>query len=80
MHERNLFKSILKYLENEESSSSQKILKIYVTLSEFGRLTDKHFLEHYSQAAAGTKWALLDIQFDKIPYGAEFEITKIDFA
>ncbi len=80
MHETHLFKNILKYLEAEEKEASKKIAKIYITLSEFGTINPQHFQEHCRETFSGTKWEDMDIEIDRIPYGPEFNITKIDFA
>jgi len=80
MHESSLLKNILKYLEGQEQASSRGIRKIYVSLSLFGGIKKNHFLEHYKEMSAGTKWESLDIEVKEIPYGPELEITGIDFA
>lgn len=79
VHETHLFNNFLKYLEKEEKSSSRRISKICVALSEFGGLSESHFLEHFREAAAKTPWEAIEIEITKIPYGPEFEITKIEF-
>ena len=80
MHETHIFKNMLAYLEGEEKTASRRIRKLCVTLSEFGGIKDEHFIEHCREAFAGTRWEALDIEINKIPYGPEFEITKIEFA
>jgi Zn finger protein HypA/HybF involved in hydrogenase expression len=79
MHDRLLFKNLLKYFQRVEKISNRRVKKIYVSLSEFGGITEEHFREHYKEMVGGTKWNSLDMEFKKIPYGPEFEITKIDF-
>lgn len=79
MHETHIIDNILKFLKNEERDSSKEIGKIYVALSEFGGLSEEHFMEHYRDKASGTKWEALEIEFSKVPYGSELEITKIEF-
>jgi Zn finger protein HypA/HybF involved in hydrogenase expression len=78
MHETHLFKNVLAYLEKEEKASSKRIKKIHVSLSEFGGLSREHFLGHFKEAASGTRWERLEIETVSIPYGPEFEITKIE--
>jgi Zn finger protein HypA/HybF involved in hydrogenase expression len=80
MHETHLIDTILKYLEEEERSQSRKISKIYISLSEFGGLTEEHFRHHYDEAVAGSRWEKVAVEIKKIPYGPELEITKLDFA
>ena len=80
MHEAHIFKNMLAYLEGEEDATHRKIKKICVTFSEFGGMKEGHFIEHCREAFAGTRWEALDIEVKKIPYGPEFEITKIEFA
>jgi Zn finger protein HypA/HybF involved in hydrogenase expression len=79
MHETSLLKNIFQYLDKEESLSSKRIKKIYVSLSEFGGMNEEYFKEHYKRASSGTKWESLDIEINKIPFGPELEITKLDF-
>ena len=79
MHETHLIDNILEFLENEERDSSKEIGKIYVSLSEFGGLSEEHFMEHCRDKTKGTKWETLEIEVRKIPYGSELEITKIEF-
>ncbi|MFH1440491.1 MAG: hydrogenase/urease maturation nickel metallochaperone HypA [Candidatus Omnitrophota bacterium] len=79
MHETHLLENIFKYLEKEEQSSSKKIKKIYISFSEFGGISEEHFLEHFKKESKGTKWASLEIEIQKVPYGAELEITRLDF-
>lgn len=80
MHETHLLANIFKYLQEEEKASCRRIKKVYISLSEFGGISEEHFRQHYSQEAAGTKWLTLDLEFKKIPWGPELEITKLDFA
>ncbi|MDP2044558.1 MAG: hypothetical protein Q8K15_05260, partial [Candidatus Omnitrophota bacterium] len=80
MHDTHLLKSILKYLEGQEGLSSRKIKKINVSISEFGALSKEHFLEHFKEAVRGTKWQALEITVNIIPFGAELEITGLEFA
>jgi Zn finger protein HypA/HybF involved in hydrogenase expression len=79
MHEKRLLENIFKYLEQEESSSSKRIKKMHISLSEFGGMDEEYFKEHYKNASCGTKWASLDIEIKKIPFGPELEITRLDF-
>lgn len=79
MHESHLFKNLVRYLEKEERQSGLKVRKVHVSLSEFGGLSKGHFLEHFRAAVLGTKWEELKFSFKKIPFGPEFQITKIDF-
>lgn len=79
MHETHIIENILEFLEKEERSSSKTIGKIYISLSEFGGLSEEHFMEHYKDKAKGTKWEDLAIEFNKVPYGPELEITRIEF-
>ncbi|MCG8432178.1 MAG: hypothetical protein MJA29_13535 [Candidatus Omnitrophica bacterium] len=80
MHESHLFRNLLSYLDTEQQTSSKKIRKIRVTLSEFGGITPGHFLGHFRDASHGTSWEKLDIEISRIPYGPEMEITKIYYA
>lgn len=79
MHETHLIENILGFLEKEERASSKRIGKIYISISEFGGLSEEHFMEHYKDKAKGTKWEPLKIEVNKVPYGPELEITKIEF-
>ncbi len=79
MHETHLLDKIFQYLEAEEQSSFKKIKKIYVSLSEFGGISEEHFLEHFKEESKGTKWESLEIEIQKVPYGAELEITRLDY-
>lgn len=79
MHETHLFKNVISYLDKEEKESSRKIKKIHVAISEFGGLSEEHFLEHLREVSSGSRWEDLEVEFTKIPYGAEFEIKKIEF-
>ena len=47
MHEAHLLEKILKYFDSEEKSSSRRIKKAYLSLSEFGGINEGHFIEHY---------------------------------
>lgn len=80
MHETHLFKNILSYLDSEEQTSSRRIKKIKITLSEFGGITPGHFIVHFRDATAGTRWEKLALEIDRIPYGPEMEISKIYFS
>jgi Zn finger protein HypA/HybF involved in hydrogenase expression len=80
MHESHLLESIFGYLDREEKLSAKRIRKVYITLSEFGGISEGHFKEHYKNESAGTKWENLDMEINRRPYGPELEITKIDFA
>jgi Zn finger protein HypA/HybF involved in hydrogenase expression len=79
MHESHLLETIFKYLDKEERESSKRIRKVYISLSEFGGISEEHFKKHYREGAAGTKWENLQVQIAKIPYGPELEITRLDF-
>jgi len=80
MHETRLIEDIFRYLDQEERLSSKRIKKICISLSEFGGLSAQHFKEQYQKESRGTKWESLDIEINKIPYGPELEITRLDFA
>ena len=80
MHETHIVENIFKYLEEEENASGRKIKRIHIALSEFGGIGKEHFLEHYQDASRGSRWENLEIEIKSIPYGAELEITRIDFA
>lgn len=80
MHETSLLKNIFDYLQQEEQQSCRKIKKIYLSLSEFGGLSQEHLKEHYRNVARGTRWETLDIEINKVPYGPELQITKLEFA
>jgi Zn finger protein HypA/HybF involved in hydrogenase expression len=80
MHELHLLENIFEYLDKEERQSSRRIKKIYISLSEFGGISQEHFKEHYRKESAGTKWENLQVEITKIPFGPELEITKLDFA
>ena len=79
MHEKALFKNMFRYLGSEESRASRKIRKLCVSVSEFGGIKTEHFLEHYRNFSAGTRWEDVEIELKMMPYGPEFEITRIDF-
>jgi len=79
MHEINILKSIFKYLEEVEKTSSQKVKKIHISLSEFGGIQKEHFLQHYKEESFGTKWESVGVDVKKTAHGPELEITKIDF-
>ena len=79
MHDTHLLKNLFRYLEEEEKASSRRIKKLHVALSEFGGMAKEHFIEHYKEASGGTPWEGLEFEFNKVPYGPEFEITKIEF-
>ncbi len=79
MHDTHLLKSILKYFEDQEKTTSRKIKKAYFSISEFGSLSKEHFLEHYKHAASGTKWQALEIEVKVVPFGSELEITSLEF-
>ena len=79
MHETHILKNIFRYLAEKEKSSSRKIRKIYISLSEFGGIGKEHFLEHYKEETAGTKWEGLEVDLKMAAGGPELEITKIDF-
>jgi len=79
MHEIALLKNLFRYLDREENLSSRRIKRIEVSLSELGGINEEHFRDSYKNLAAGTKWEALQIQIEKIPYGPELEITRLDF-
>ena len=79
MHETLLIKNILHYLDKEEKSSSRRIKRICLLLSEFGGISAEHFREHYKEQSRGTKWESLELEIKRIPYGAELEVTQLDF-
>jgi len=79
MHESHLLKNIFEYLSKEQRLSSKRIKKIYISLSEFGGISEEHFKEHYKKESIGTQWESLEIEVKKIPYGPELEITRLDF-
>jgi Zn finger protein HypA/HybF involved in hydrogenase expression len=79
MHETHLIKNIFQYLDKEENSSSGRIKKICISLSEFGGISEEHFREQYKKESLGTKWASLEIEIQRIPYGPELEITQLGF-
>ena len=80
MHETHIVENILRYLEIEEKSFQKPIKKVSIALSEFGGMSKEHFMEHFKEAVASSKWQSLDIEIKKIPYGPELEITRIEFA
>ena len=80
MHDTHILKSIFQYLELQEKSSSCKIRKVSISISEFGSLSREHFLEHFKQAALGTKWQELEVEAKLIPFGPELEISGLEFA
>jgi Zn finger protein HypA/HybF involved in hydrogenase expression len=80
MHETHILENIFQYLDKEEKSSSRRIKKICVSLSEFGTMSEEVFKEQYRRGSAGTKWESLEIEIKKIPFGPELEITRLDFA
>lgn len=80
MHETHLIDNILKYLKSEESKTHRKIKKIHVTLSEFGGVSPKHFIEHYREVTSGTRWSRVEIEINKVAYGSELAISRIDFS
>jgi Zn finger protein HypA/HybF involved in hydrogenase expression len=79
MHEAGLIKNIFQYLDGEERSSSRDIQKVYISLSEFGGISEEHFKEHYKKESRGTKWESIDLEIKRIPFGPELEITRLDF-
>ncbi len=79
MHDTHLLKNILKYFEDQEKLTSRRIKKVYFSISEFGSLSKRHFLEHYQQAISGTKWQDLKAEVNTIPFGPELEITGLEF-
>jgi Zn finger protein HypA/HybF involved in hydrogenase expression len=79
MHEIAILKNIFQYLDKEEKQSLRKIKKIYISLSEFGSINEEDFRQHYKDASTGTRWASLDIRVQKVSYGPELAITRLDF-
>jgi hypothetical protein len=79
MHETHLLENIFQYLQDEEKLSSKTIRKIYISLSEFGGISEEHFREQYKKECKGRKWEFVGIEIKKIPYGPELEITRLDF-
>jgi Zn finger protein HypA/HybF involved in hydrogenase expression len=79
MHETHLLKNIFKYLAEEEENSFKKIKKFYVSLSEFGGISREHFIEHYKEASGGTRWKDVEVEIERVPYGPELEITRVEF-
>ncbi len=81
MHDTHLFKSILKYLEDQERLSSRKIKKVHLSISEFGSLSKEHLLEHFKEAfSSNSRWQGLEVEVNIIPFGAELEVTGLEFA
>lgn len=79
MHEANILEKIFQYLEKEERLSSHRIKKLYISLSEFGGISEQHFRQHYRDKVIGTKWESLNIEIKKVKSGPELEITRLDF-
>lgn len=79
MHETHLIEKILKYFREEEKASSSRIKKAYISISEFGGISERRFREHYRENTGGTRWEHLDIEVKKIASGPELEITRLDF-
>jgi len=79
MHETYIIKNIIRFFDQEEAKSSKKIRKVYVVLSEFGNIIPEHFIEHYKEGSRGTKWESVDLDIQRIPYGPELEITRLEF-
>ncbi len=79
MHESYLLKNLFRYLEKEEKLSAKKLIKIYISLSELGGISEEHFREHFRNEVVGTKRESLEIEIKKTPFGPELEITKLDF-
>ncbi len=79
MHETHLLENIFQYLEREEERSRRRVRKIYISLSEFGGISAEHLKEHCQKESLGTKWEGLQIEIDKVPYGPELEITRLEF-
>jgi len=80
MHETHLIENILQYLDKEEKNSSRRIKKICIALSEFGGISEEHFRQHYKKESQGTRWESLEIDIQKVTYGPELEIRRLDFA
>lgn len=80
MHNTRIMEDIFKYLKQEERRSGRKIKKIYISLSRFGTLTKKHFLQHFKTASAAAWRQALQVEIKEIPFGKELEITRIDFS
>jgi Zn finger protein HypA/HybF involved in hydrogenase expression len=79
MHETGLFKNILRFLDEEEKCSCKRIKKVYIALSEFGGISEEHLREHFKEESYATKWEGLEIEVEKIPFGPELEIKRLDF-
>ena len=80
MHETHLIENIFLYLDQEEKTSSRRIRKICIALSEFGGISEEHFRQHYKKESQGTRWESLEIDIQKVTYGPELEIRRLDFA
>ena len=79
MHETHILENIFQYLDKEETFSSRRIKKIYISLSEFGNISEEVFQEQYRRESAGTKWESMEVEIKKVPFGSELEITQLDF-
>lgn len=79
MHETRLLDTIFKYLRKQERETSRKIKKVYISLSEFGSIREEHLRDHFALESAGTRWESLVVEIERIPYGPELEITRLDF-
>lgn len=79
MHESHLLRNIFQYLDKEEKASSKRIIKIHISLSGFGGISEEYIKEYYKKESAGTKWEGLQMEITKVPYGPELEITKLEF-
>ena len=79
MHETHLISHIFQFLEDQEKALQKRIRKVHVSIAEFGTITEEHLREHFKEGAAGTKWEFLALEVNKIPFGSELEITKIEF-
>jgi Zn finger protein HypA/HybF involved in hydrogenase expression len=79
MHDTHLLKNILKYFQEQEDSTSRKLKKAHLSISEFGSLNKEHFLEHYQQIVCGTRFEEVEIAVDMVSFGPELEITGLDF-
>jgi len=80
MHDTHLFKSILKYLEDQERSTSRRVKKVRLSISEFGSLSKEHLLKHFKEAISNnSRWQDLEVEVKIIPFGSELEITGLEF-
>jgi Zn finger protein HypA/HybF involved in hydrogenase expression len=79
MHETHLFKHIPAFLAQEEEKSGKKVKTLYATISEFGSFKEPQVHEHVKDALKSSKWEGMNLVVITIPFGPDFEITKIEF-